>query len=263
MGSAEVWELFVPHMEMSRRFDPYSVGYGRFRSGLAIPTIGMIHRSKQLVGSAAVGTASDWIIPNLGQFGGYPGGRRNTILLRYDNLPERMEKREPLTYELGHPATLEERFPGEVHDCGLIPAPRELFEGDLLATNSASGGGIGDPIERNPAGVKADLDDGLCTDWQARSIYCVEACYDEEAKEWTVDEDATAKLREAKRKERKDRSVPVKEWWEKSRARLMERKIDPLLLEMYGSSAKLSPAFAQEFIDFWGLPDDYAFGGEE
>jgi len=74
MGSAEVWELFVPHMETSRRFDPYSVGYGRFRSGLAIPTIGMIHRSQQLVGSAAIGTASDWIIPNLGQFGGYRGG---------------------------------------------------------------------------------------------------------------------------------------------------------------------------------------------
>jgi acetone carboxylase alpha subunit len=263
MGSAEVWELFVPHMEMSRRFDPYSVGYGRFRSGLAIPTVAMIHRSEQLVGSAAVGTASDGIIPNLGQFGGYPGGRRNTILLRHDNLPERMEKQQPLTYELGHPATLQDRFPGEVYDCGLIPAPRELFEGDLLATNNASGGGIGDPIERNPAGVKADLDDGLCTEWQARSIYCVEVRYDEEAKEWVVDEAATTELRQEKRKERSGRGVPVKEWWQKSRARLLERDIDPQLLEMYGSSAKLSPAFAQEFRDFWGLPDDYALSGEE
>ncbi len=107
------------------------------------------------------------------------------------------------------------------------------------------------------------LDNGLCTDWQARSIYCVEVSYDEGAKEWKVDEPATAELRQAKRKERSERGVPVKEWWEKSRARLLEHDIDPQLLEMYGSSAKLSPAFAQEFRDFWGLPDDYAFCGEE
>jgi hypothetical protein len=39
----------------------------------------------------------------------------------------------------------------------------------------------------------------------------------------------------------------------------MEHNIDAQLLEMYGSSAKLSPSFAQEFKDFWALPDDYAF----
>jgi len=263
MGSAEVWELFVPHLEMSHRFDPYSVGYGRFRSGLAIPSVVMIHRSKQLIGSGSLGTSSDQIIPNLGQFGGYPGGRRNTLLLRHDNLPELIEKRQPLTYELGHPAGLEERFPGEVHDCGLIPAPVELFEGDLLATFTAAGGGLGDPIERSPASIKADLDNGLCSDWQARNLYCVDVDCDENTKEWKVDEAATAKLRDAKRKERSARGVPVKEWWKKSRQKLMEHDLDPLLLEMYGSSAKLSPAFEQEFKDFWALPDDYAFGAEE
>jgi N-methylhydantoinase B/oxoprolinase/acetone carboxylase alpha subunit len=258
MGSAEVWELFVPHMEMSRRLDPYSVGYGRFRSGLAIPTVAMIHRSQQLVASAALGTASDGIIPNLGQFGGYPGGRRNSLLLRHDNLPELMEKRQPLMHELGHPANLQDRFPGQVHDCGLIPAPTELFEGDLLANFNTAGGGLGDPIERNPTSVRTDLDNGLCSDWQARNLYCVDVSYDENTKEWKVDEAATGKLREARKKERLARGVPVKEWWQNSRQRLVERDIDAQLLEMYGSSAKLSPSFAQEFKDFWALPDDYA-----
>jgi N-methylhydantoinase B/oxoprolinase/acetone carboxylase alpha subunit len=258
MGSAEVWELFVPQMEMSHRFDPYSVGYGRFRSGLAIPMVAMIHRSQQLVGSGALGTASDGIIPNLGQFGGYPGGRRNTLLLRHDNLPELMEKRQPLTHELGHPENLEDRFPGQVHDCGLIPAPMELFEGDLLATYTTAGGGLGDPIERNPTSIETDLNQGLCSEWQARNIYCVDVSRDENTKEWKVDEVATGKLREARRKERKARGVPVNEWWQNSRQTLMERNIDAQLLEMYGSSAKLSPSFAQEFKDFWALPDDYA-----
>jgi acetone carboxylase alpha subunit len=258
MGSAEVWELFVPHMEMSRRFDPYSVGYGRFRSGLAIPMVAMIHRSQQLVGSGALGTASDGIIPNLGQFGGYPGGRRNTLLLRHDNLPELMRKRQPLTHELGHPANLQDRFPGQVHDCGLIPQPTELFEGDLLATYTTAGGGLGDPIERNPASIKTDLDAGFCSNWQARNIYCADVSCDENTKEWKVDEAATGKLREARRKERLARGVPVKDWWQKSRQRLMERDIDAQLLEMYGSSAKLSASFAREFKDFWALPVDYA-----
>jgi hypothetical protein len=223
----------------------------------------MIHRSKQLIGSGALGTASDQIIPNLGQFGGYPGGRRSTLLLRPDNLPELIEKRQPLTYELGHPVGLEERFPGKVYDCGLIPAPVELFEGDLLATSTASGGGLGDPIERSTTAIKDDLDNGLCSDWQARNIYCVHADCDEATKEWSVDEAATAKLREAKRKERSTRSVPVKEWWKKARQKLVEHDLDPLLQEMYGSSARLSPAFAQEFRDFWALPDDHAFEGDE
>jgi len=234
MGSAEVWELFMPQLEMSHRFDPYSVGYGRFRSGLAIPLVVMIHRSPQVIGSGALGTASDGIIPNLGQFGGYPGGRRNTLLLRYDNLSELIEKRQPLMHELGHPATLQERFPGEVRDCGIIPAPTELFEGDLLGTFTAAGGGLGDPLERNPASIKSDLDQGLCSDWQARNVYGVEVSYDDGTKEWRVDEAASGTLRAAKRKERLTRGVPVKEWWQKSRAQLMQRDLDARLLEMYG-----------------------------
>ncbi|MCK4697311.1 MAG: hydantoinase B/oxoprolinase family protein, partial [Dehalococcoidia bacterium] len=202
MGSAEVWELFVPHMEMSRRIDPYSVGYGRFRSGLAIPQVVMIHRSQQLVGSGIIGTASDGIIPNLGQFGGYPGGRRNTMLLRYDNLPELMEKRQPLLYEVGHPADLKDRFPGQVFDMGLLAVPTEIYEGDLLVSVSAAAGGLGDPIERDPALITDDMDNGLTTEWQASSIYCVKTSYDEEAKQWKVDEAATKELRQAKRKER-------------------------------------------------------------
>jgi len=257
LGSVEVWELFVPQMEMCRRLDPYSVGYGRFRSGLAIPQVVMIHRSQQLVGSGIIGTASDGIIPNLGQFGGYPGGRRNTMLLRYDNLPELMEKRQPLLYELGHPADLKNRFPGQVFDMGLLAVPTEIYEGDLLVSASASGGGLGDPIERDPALITADMDNGLTTEWQVSNIYCVRTSYDEEAKQWKVDEAATRKLRQAKRKERLARGVPVKQWWEKSRQRLMDRALDPLLLEMYQSSMKMSQAFTREFREFWALPNDF------
>ena len=257
MGNVEVWELFVPQMELTRRLEPYSVGYGRFRSGLAVPQISMAHRSQQLVGCGVVGTASDFIFPNLGQFGGYPGGRRNTLLLRHDNLQELMEKRRPLLHEIGDPRDLVERFPGQVTDCGLLPEPAEIFEGDLLVSCSAAGGGLGDPIERDPVWIKADLDNGLTTEWQASNIYCVKASYDESAKEWKVDEAETTKLRQAKRKQRLSRAVPVKDWWKKNRERIISRDLHPLILEMYQSSMKMSESFTQEYKDFWALPDDF------
>jgi N-methylhydantoinase B/oxoprolinase/acetone carboxylase alpha subunit len=260
LGSAEVWELFVPHMEMSRRFDPYSVGYGKFRSGLAIPSTAMIHNTKKCVASAALGTASDGIIPNIGQFGGYCGGRRNTFHVRFANFQEKLLNREPLLHELGHPGELKDRLKemgGEIVDHGLLPEPMEVIEGDLLIAASGAGGGLGDPIERSPDSVKADLDSGFATDWQARKVYCVDAAYDDKAKEWSIDPDATAKLRKAKREERLNRAVPVKEWWKKAREKIMARDMDVKIQEMYRSSAGLSPTFAQEMRAFWALPDDF------
>jgi len=262
MGSAEVWELFVPHMEMSRRLDPFSVGYGRFRSGLAIPTMTMIHNTRQCVASAALGTASNGIIPNIGQFGGYCGGRRNTIHIRFDNIAEMIAERKPLLYKLGHPGELKgkvEAMGGRIHDHGLLPEPMEVIEGDILIASSGSGGGLGDPLERRPATIKADLDEGLCQPWQASNIYCVQADYDEKTKEWSIDEEATAGMRRAKREERLRRAVPVKEWWQKARKRFVAGDMDEKILEMYRSSAALSAAFAGEIKEFWALPDDFSF----
>lgn len=260
LGSAEIWELFVPHMEIARRLDPFSVGYGRFRSGLAIPSVAMIHNTKQCVASAAVGTASDGILPNLGQFGGYCGGRRNTIHIRFHDLPGMMERREPLLHELGHPGTLKERVEkmgGRIVDHGLLPEPTEVTEGDILIAASGAAGGLGDPIEREPAQIKADLDHGLCTGWQAENLYCVKADYDEKTKEWTVDSNRTKAMRGAKRKERMKRAVPVKEWWKKAREKIMTKDMDGKILEMYQSSVRLSPAFAGELREFWALPQDF------
>ena len=257
LGSIEVWELFVPHMELSRRFEPYSTGYGRFRSGIAVPTQAMIHRTQKCVASGALGCAHDRIIPNIGQFGGYCGGRRNTLLVQWDDFQGMIDKRQPLLHELGFMGDLEERLKGQLKNAGIIPVPVEVVEGDLMIAASGAGGGLGDPLERDTWRIKADMDQGLSTDWMARNVYCVEASYDEAAREWRIDEAASQKLRQAKRKERLSRGVPVKEWWQKARQRFMARDFDPQIVEMYQSSARLSQPFAQEVRDFWALPDDF------
>ena len=76
--------------------------------------------------------------------------------------------------------------------------------------------------------------------------------------EWKVDDAATAKLREAKRQERLARGVPVREWWNTQRRRILDRELDPKIIETYQSSIKMSQPFAQEFRDFWALPEDFS-----
>jgi acetone carboxylase alpha subunit len=159
---------------------------------------------------------------------------------------------------LDHPAEFIERFPGEVITLSHMPPPMEVQEGDMFFSDNSSPGGLGDPIERAPMLQKADLDNGLTNVEISRNIYCIEANYNEKEKEWKIDEDGTAKLRDEKRKQRLSRGVPVKQWWQKSRKRLLDKDLDPLLVEMYQSSMKLSENFTREFKDFWGLPDDFS-----
>ena len=51
----------------------------------------------------------------------------------------------------------------------------------------------------------------------------------------------------------------MEEWWRKARQRLVDKQLDPLLIEMYHSSMKLSEGFTREYKDFWGLPNDFTF----
>jgi acetone carboxylase alpha subunit len=258
-GNEEVWELFAPYLSMARRLNPYSAGYGRFRSGFSILNIQMVHGTKGLFAAGAIGCGSDGIIPNVGLFGGYPSGRRATMLFRYHNLQELITGRRPLVHEIGHPAEFRNRVPGEVTFFTHIPPPIEVGEGDVLLSVSTSGGGLGDPIERDPALVKSDLDNGLATEEIARNIYCVAASFDNKSETWVVDYAATEDLRQAKIKERLARGQPMSQWWKKARERLMAKDLDGKLLEMYQSSTKLSQAFAREFRDFWALPEDFNF----
>lgn len=258
LGNAEVFEMFLPEMYMCRTFEPYSVGYGRYRSGVSIPTMDMLHRLTLGIGSGAIGCAHDRIMPNIGMFGGYPGGTRNTFVVRYHNLQELIDKRVPLIHEIGHPSEFPNQEHADVFYYDHIPPTIEVYDKDLMVTDNASAGGLGDPIERAPALQKADLDNGQTNEDITRNIYCIQVSYDEKAKEWRVDEAATKKLREAKRKERLSRGVLVEQWWHRARQRLMDKELDPLLLEMYHSSMKMSEGFTREFKDFWALPDDFA-----
>jgi len=259
LGNTEIWELFVPYLELSRRFDPYSVGHGKFRSGACIPHFFMIHGGRDIVGSAMTSGGASTIVPNLGVCGGYPAGKRYLAILRNTNVAELIAARKPLIHLIGHPdrPDYEDALRADVLISHHLPEPIALADNDIVISGSSSPGGFGDPIERDPHRVQRDLDNGLTTPDIARGIYCVDARYDTLRKAWAIDADATARRRQAKREERLRRAVPVRTWWEETRQRLADRAIHPLMGEMYASSMKLSPTFAQELREFWALPDDW------
>jgi N-methylhydantoinase B/oxoprolinase/acetone carboxylase alpha subunit len=259
LGNAEIWEVFVPYLDLSRRLDPYSVGHGKFRSGACVPHFFMIHGGRDIVGSA-MGTGGTFtILPNLGACGGYPGGRRFTSVLRDTNVAELIAARKPLIHQIGHPGhpDYEDKLKANVWIPHHIPEPFSLADDDIVISASSSPGGFGDAIERDTASIRRDLDNGLTTQDIAENVYGAEIRYDNGKGLWAIDEEATAGRREAKRKERIERAVPVREWWKKSRRRLAGHDIDPLLAEMYASSMKLSNRFAGEIREFWALPEDW------
>ncbi len=259
VGNWEVWELFMPEMYMSRMLSPYSVGYGRYRSGVSMGTMDMLHRLTLGISSGAIGAAHDRIIPNIGLFGGYPGGKRNSFLVRYHDFQDLVNKRLPLVHEIGHPKEFLSYPHGDIMYFDYMPPCMEVFDKDVYVVDNSSAGGLGDPIERDPALQKADLDNGLTNEEISRNMYCIAVHYDQKAKEWKVDDEETKRLRAAKRKERLSRGVPVAQYWQQARQRILDKKLDPLLQEAYRSSMKLSEGFTRDYKNFWALPDDFAF----
>ncbi|MBP1687508.1 MAG: 5-oxoprolinase [Deltaproteobacteria bacterium] len=168
-------------------------------------------------------------------------------------------ERRPLVHEIGHPArpNYEQAITANIWHPHHIPEPFALRNGDITIDAHGAPGGFGDPIERDPAAVKRDLDSGLTTPDIAERIYCVEASYDTATQSWAVDAPATARRRAAKRAERLRRAVPVQQWWRAARQRFTAHTLPPLISEMYASSMRLSEPFAREFRAFWGLPNNW------
>ena len=69
----------------------------------------------------------------------------------------------------------------------------ELNEGDVVSTEEAGGGGYGDPAEREPEAVLADVRSGLVSTAAAESVYRVALAAGGKA----IDEERTARLRGA------------------------------------------------------------------
>jgi len=121
-----------------------SGGPGHWRGGL-----GLTRAVRILVPSTTLSVlAEKAVLPPFGVCGG-TSGARNRFWVRRDSQP-----------------IAPSRLPGKVGGFPLLP-------GDLLLMESSGGGGFGDPLERDPAQVVADVAEGYVTRDAAESAYGV------------------------------------------------------------------------------------------
>ena len=183
--NVEWMELHYPLLYLFRRHAKDSAGAGVFRGGVGVESAHMLHDAPQgKLRGVAYGVAG---LRNSGHgiFGGYPGAPSLMMLLENTNVQKIMEtNRSPVdVLELGGSSRL-------LPYCNF-----ELGQQDVLYMRVASGGGYGDPLERDPDLVYKDVINGLVSRDAARAIYGV--VLDKAA--GGVDSAATRELRNALR----------------------------------------------------------------
>jgi hypothetical protein len=134
-------------------------------------------------------------------------------------------------------------------DIETTTLPEVMREGDLYLCMFRGGAGTGDPLERPYAGVMQDIDGEYLLPRFASSVYGVIA----------GDENATAARRTEMKEERGERAVPVREWMESERERILARDMIEPVQRMYAESMRLSERWAREFREFWDLSEDFEF----
>ncbi|MDP2662335.1 MAG: hydantoinase B/oxoprolinase family protein, partial [Dehalococcoidia bacterium] len=179
LGSAtanvETNEYFYPMLYLYRRQVADSGGPGRFRGGVS-GSYSFVPYGTPAPLTCALFSHGVEQPPSSGIGGGYPGGAAQFALVRDSNfwdllragrMPERLSDLEGIL-ELTPPKT--------VTRIGLS---------DVFHCHFPGGGGYGDPLERDPALVMADLERGLVSLEPAADLYGValdsDGCLDEAA----------------------------------------------------------------------------------
>lgn len=264
MGDMEMWEIIEPFLYLGQRVKASTGGAGRHRGGSGYETLRFAWKTPfyemQNIDHSHVHCHS-------GLWGGYPGGAGYRHNVRDTNMLELIAAGEEYPTHDGNPeeSNVERLVSGRRDfDQHTVTLPEVMQQGDLYVCVYHGGDGLGDPLERRPQAVEEDLNGGFIVPRLAKSIYAVAAAQDEQG-DWSVDAEATEGLREQARGQRRAKAVPVREWMQGQRERLLahgEGKGDfgPHLQRMYDESMKLSDTWAAEFRRFWDLPEDFLFG---
>jgi len=179
-------ERNFPVLYLFRRHARDSAGAGKFRGGVGVETAFVINDApERKIKGVAYGVVG---LKNSGQgvFGGYPGAPAVVELSKGTRLRELIAEGAALDrmQDLG----------GQMN--ALPYCNFEVTENDVLYTRQSSGGGYGDPLERDAEMVLKDIVLGLVSTEAAREIYGVIIYGDK------IDIEATERLRKSMREAR-------------------------------------------------------------
>lgn len=257
MGNCEVWETLAPVLWLGRDLNADWCGHGKYRGGYSITTTLMIYNAPSLYFNLLPGL-SGRIFKNTAIFGGFPMTQGFTWCVKGADTHSLVDERKPLLHQFHDPTERSkvEYLGGEVWKSnGTNPTQYQdvLGHGDIIQmVNGAAAGGYGDPLERDPELARKDMNNGLLSLEMARKVYFIEASYDEDTGEYSLDLEGTRSLRDEERN-RRLANVTTKQWWKERREQLLAGNVHSLIKDMYNDALQSVPEIPSPFDPVWNV----------
>ena len=170
-------EIHSPMLFLYRSFFPDTGGDGEQRGGRAAGTAWTPHGVERLRCSL---TSHGVEVPiSYGQFGAFPGVCSNAMIIHESDVRSKYAQGElPLILEnVLAPMDLDE-LGGQPQVLAAKQDELPLFPGDIVQYTWQGGGGYGDPLQRAPEAVAADVAAGYISARRALDVYGVVSCED-------------------------------------------------------------------------------------
>ena len=187
--NAEAYELQYPLLYLFRRHQPDSGGAGRFRGGTGCTLSYVIHDVQRLPYKLPHASGAEQP-ESVGISGGGPSQTNQFVIKRNTDVRSSFSGGS-IPQELAS-------LSGELEPLSVITTTY-MGPDDVFQVQTQSGGGYGDPLQRDPQRVLADVENGVVTVQGARAMYGVVV----------GDDAATSTLREEMRAQRRARAKPV------------------------------------------------------
>jgi acetone carboxylase alpha subunit len=260
IGDAEEFESTIPPLfYLGRKLLPGYFGYGKYRGGPGNSAVHWCVQPGKHIGlTRPNGGLSCTPSVGIGVSGAYPGPASFMISARGTNLEERIAEGDtPRDARELLEMTDDGRLKVDNLEIWKTDCPElALKDNDLFVDAAGSSGGWGDPLDRDPALVIADLNSGMCPIYEFVSDMHGVVAAQNDGGEWTLDLQATAAKRSALRQARLDESVHVEQWWREERKQVETCNFLPEVVEMYSQSLSFAK-FRSEFTAFWQVPNDF------
>jgi N-methylhydantoinase B len=162
IANVETYEFRYPLLYLYRRQEPDTGGPGKFRGGVGVGLAMTPHDVEEIPTCVVHGCGIEQPA-SAGIAGGYPGSTTQFNIRRGTSVGEKLAQGEvPVDFDaLG--GRLEPKSSEETY----------LKKGDVFERVACGGGGFGDPLERDPEKVLADVQKGLVSARCAEEIYGV------------------------------------------------------------------------------------------
>ncbi len=192
LPNVEHTEQSFPVLYLYRKEITDSGGAGKWRGGLSAESCFIPHGTERIEQDTL--SSGNAIPTSTGMMGGYPGAVNRYRFVRGSNVAARMRASD---------------MPGDIDELEGTPETLQLRQQDFVqapddayAVLWSAAGGFGDPLERDPARVAADVHNGDVSPATALAVYGVVL-----SGTGTLETDATRRRREAERLARLERAV--------------------------------------------------------